>query len=120
MAEKPGLTTHLNFRRSQEGQRLILYRLNEGPLLLISFTHHPEESDMKKIGMNFKRKDGSTYKGYGMYAAISYDEGETWPVKKLLTDGNYRYLNGGAWTGAFEMDDTHAEPRGYLACNAIA
>lgn len=97
------------------GQRLILYRLNEGPLLLISFTHHPEESDAKKIGMIFKRKDGSTYKGYGMYAAISYDEGETWPVKKLLTDGKYRYLNGGAWTGAFEMDDTHAEPRGYLA-----
>ena len=34
-----------------------------------------------------------------MYAALSYDEGKTWPVRKLLTDGEYRFLNGGAWTG---------------------
>lgn len=33
-----------------------------------------------------------------MYAALSYDEGKTWPVKRLLTDGIYRFLNGGAWT----------------------
>jgi formylglycine-generating enzyme required for sulfatase activity len=97
------------------GQRLIFYRTNEGPLLLISFTHHPEETKPEDAGMNFKDSEGKTFKGYGMFAAISYDEGKTWPVKKLLTDGKERYLNGGAWTGAFEMDDTHAEPRGYLA-----
>ena len=50
-----------------------------------------------------------------MYAALSYDEGKTWPVRKLLTDGEYRFLNGGAWTGYFEMDENHTEPRGYLA-----
>ena len=50
-----------------------------------------------------------------MYAVLSFDEGKTWPIKKLITDGTYRFLNGGAWTGAFEMDATHAEPRGYLA-----
>lgn len=54
-------------------------------------------------------------KGYGIYVALSYDEGQTWPVRKLLTDGQYRFLDGGAWTGFFEMDATHAEPRGYLA-----
>ncbi|SEJ12629.1 Formylglycine-generating enzyme, required for sulfatase activity, contains SUMF1/FGE domain [Dyadobacter koreensis] len=97
------------------GQRLILFRLNEGPLLVISFTHHPEETDEKKIGMTFKDSKGNSYKGYGMYAALSYDEGKTWPVKKLLTDKKERYLNGGAWTGAFEMDEKNAEPRGYLA-----
>jgi formylglycine-generating enzyme len=97
------------------GQRLVFYRLNEGPLLLISFTHHPEEPDNEKKGMLFKGADGKLFKGYGMYAALSYDEGKTWSVKKLLTDGKERYLNGGAWTGAFEMDQTHAEPRGYLA-----
>ena len=36
-----------------------------------------------------------------MYAALSYDEGKTWPVKRLLTDGTYRFLNGGAWTQFF-------------------
>lgn len=98
------------------GQRLILRRLNEGPLLLISYTNHPtaveKESDK---GMLFTDSTGKEYKGYGLYAALSYDEGKTWPVKKLITDGQSRFLDGGAWTGYFEMDATHAEPRGYLA-----
>ncbi len=97
------------------GQRLVLYRLNEGPLLLVSFTHHPDEREGPKAGMPFKDSSGKLYKGYGMYAAVSFDEGKTWPIKKLMTDGKDRYLNGGAWTGAFEMDATHAEPKGYLA-----
>jgi formylglycine-generating enzyme len=97
------------------GQRLVFYKLKEGPLLLISFTHHPEEADSSKIGIVFRDGAGKSFKGYGMFAALSYDNGKTWPVRKLLTDGTTRYLNGGAWTGAFIMDQTHAEPRGYLA-----
>ncbi|GAB2538708.1 SUMF1/EgtB/PvdO family nonheme iron enzyme [Spirosoma aerophilum] len=97
------------------GQRLVLYRLNEGPILLVSFTHHPDEREGPKAGMLFKGANGTLYKGYGMYAAVSFDEGKTWPIKKLVTDGNEHYLNGGAWTGAFQMDATHAEPKGYLA-----
>jgi precorrin-6B methylase 2 len=50
-----------------------------------------------------------------MYAALSFDEGKTWPIKKLLTDNTTRLLDGGAWTGPFTMDLTHAEPKGYLA-----
>lgn len=74
------------------GQRLILKRLQEGPLMLCSFG--PD----------------------GLFVALSYDEGESWPVKKLLTDGKKRVLDGGAWTGTFTLDATHAEPKGYLAC----
>lgn len=97
------------------GQRLVLMRLSEGPLLLVSFTDHPQRTPVDERGMLFKDKDGKDYIGYGMYAALSYDEGKTWPVKKLVTDGVYRFLNGGAWTGFFEMDEHRAEPRGYLA-----
>ncbi len=92
------------------GQRLVLLRLKEGPLLVVSFTDHPERTAPEERGMDFH---GET--GYGMYAAISYDEGKTWPVRKLMTDGITRELNGGAWTGDFTMDATHAEPKGYLA-----
>jgi sulfatase modifying factor 1 len=95
------------------GQRLVLRRLNEGALLLISFTHSPGKS--KEEGMLFTKPNGESYKGYGMYAAVSFDEGKTWPIKKLLTDGVTRVLDGGAWTGTFTMDATHAEPKGYLA-----
>lgn len=97
------------------GQRLVLLRLNEGPLLLISFTDHPLRTPEEERGLMFPDREGNAYRGYGLYAALSYDEGKTWPVKKLLTDGASRFLNGGAWTQFFEMDRTHAEPRGYMA-----
>lgn len=97
------------------GQRLILRRLNEGPLLLIAFTDHPDRTPEADRGMTFTRADGSEFTGRGMYAALSFDDGKTWPVKKLLTDGRQRDLTGGAWTGSFTMDATHAEPLGYLA-----
>ena len=74
------------------GQRLVFKRLQEGPLMLCSF--------------------GSD----GLFVALSYDEGKSWPVRKLLTDGEPRTFDGGAWTGSFTMDATHAEPKGYLAC----
>jgi hypothetical protein len=97
------------------GQRLVLMRLNEGPLLLVSFTDHPQRTRKEDRGMEFTDEHGNKFMGYGMYAALSYDDGKTWPVKRLLVDGKERHLNGGAWTGDFDMDATHAEPRGYLA-----
>lgn len=97
------------------GQRLVLMRLREGPLLVVSFTDHPLRTPEAERGMQFTAADGSTFTGYGMYAALSYDEGRTWPVRRLITDGSERFLDGGAWTGCFIMDAEHAEPRGYLA-----
>lgn len=97
------------------GQRLVLMRLREGPILLISFTHHPFRLKNDLEGMTFTDSQGRSFTGYGMYAALSFDDGKTWPVKKLLTDGKPRFMDGGAWTGFFDMDATHAEPRGYLA-----
>lgn len=98
------------------GQRLVLMRLNEGPLMVISFTHHPYRlKNNGEEGMIFIDSEGKEFIGYGAYAALSWDEGKTWPVKKLITDGKERLLYGQAWTGHFLMDKTHAEPRGYLA-----
>lgn len=95
------------------GQRLTMRRLKEGPVLLVSFTD--PSSAKEKQGMEFARADGSTFTGYGMFAAISYDDGETWPVRKLVTPGDDAgTFDGGAWTREFVMDATHAEPKGYL------
>lgn len=99
------------------GQRLVLKRLHNGALLLVSFTDHPQRTLQYggEPGMEFKRADGSTFRGYGMYAALSFDEGKTWPIRKLMTDGKERSMNGAGWTGSFIMDRNHAENRGYLA-----
>lgn len=96
------------------GQRLVLKRLNEGPLLLVAFTDHPQRTPENRRGMKFRTADGKEFTGYGMFAALSFDDGQSWPVKKLITDSESRFLDGGAWTGFFESDFSHAEPRGYL------
>ena len=95
------------------GQRSVLLRLREGPLLYIGFTSCKRGREYE--GMEFEGPDGQRFVGYGMFAAISVDEGHTWPVKRLLTPGGpKRCLAGGGNTGDFDMDETHAEPRGYL------
>jgi sulfatase modifying factor 1 len=91
------------------GQRLVLKRLMEGPILLVTFTN-------PNTGMMFEDSFGKQHRLFGMFAALSFDEGKTWPVKKLLTDGGpAREIDGGGNTGKFIMDPTHAEPKGYLA-----
>lgn len=96
------------------GQRVTMRRLAEGPIMLVSFTGHPQKGE--RFGMEFVDSEGKSYLGQGMFVALSFDEGKTWPVRKLVTDGVRREMDGGAWTGTFTMDATHSEPRGYLAC----
>lgn len=94
------------------GQRLVLKRLQEGPILLVSFTS-ANRSKPEAGGMSFTR-EGRELNGHGMFAALSFDEGETWPVRKLLTPGQGEY-DGGAHTGRFTATPTRAEHAGYLA-----
>ena len=99
------------------GQRLVLMKLQEGPLLLVSFTDSSTKlREGKADGLLMSDGDGNKQKGYGMFAALSLDDGNSWPIKKLITPGNTNNkLNGGAWTGEFVLNETHAEPKGYLA-----
>lgn len=95
------------------GQRLVLRRLNEGPLLFIAFTSG-NRREPEANGMTFVDQDGKEFIGHGMYAALSFDDGQSWPIRKLLTPGAGEF-NGGAWTQVFVGTPTRAEPAGYLA-----
>jgi len=108
------------------GQRTVLLRLREGPIVHVTFTDtadyepvivdKPRPRTLSEKGILIKDAAGKERRVYGMFAAVSFDEGKTWPVKKLVTAGGpARKLNGEAWTQEFVMDDTHAEPLGYLA-----
>jgi sulfatase modifying factor 1 len=101
------------------GQRLVLMRLREGPLLLVSFTDPSSRLTNPlagPVGIPIRDAQGNSRQCFGLFAAISHDEGQTWPVQKLITPGGpAQTLQGGAWTGSFTLDDTHAEPKGYLA-----
>ncbi|MDG1891287.1 MAG: sialidase family protein [Verrucomicrobiota bacterium] len=95
------------------GQRLVLKRLEEGPLLFVSFTSGQRRKP-EANGMPFTDQEGNTFVGHGLYAAVSLDDGATWPVRKLLTPGKGEW-NGGAWTQAFTATPTRGEHAGYLA-----
>ncbi len=97
------------FQPISSGQRLVLRRLHEGPILFVSF------ADRRK-GMDIPDASGKQRRAYGMFAALSFDEGKTWPCKRLITAGGQaQKVDGGGNTGSFTMDDNHAETRGYLA-----
>jgi len=92
------------------GQRSVLMRLREGPLLLVSFAGRRSGEG----GMLFEDKHGGRFRGYGMFAALSFDEGKTWPVQKLITPADGKTYDGQGATRYFTATDTQAEHRGYL------
>jgi formylglycine-generating enzyme required for sulfatase activity len=111
------------------GQRLTLKRLKEGPLLLCSFTddlaYHEADGrvtrgkkESERKGLPFKQSDGSIKTGYGIFAAVSFDDGATWPVRRLVTPvsrGGEPLTAQGTDGGKIILDATHAELNGYLA-----
>jgi hypothetical protein len=95
-------------------QRPVMIRLREGPILLCSYTDQWSEFYKgNRKGMTFKSKDGE-FTGYGLFAAVSYNEGKTWPDRRLITPGGLAREVNTINRGMFTMSDTMAEPQGYL------
>jgi formylglycine-generating enzyme len=95
-------------------QRPILIRLREGPLLLCSYTDQRRDWD-HRVGLTFKAADGTEFKGYGLFAALSFDDGKTWPMKRLVTPGGPERKAPSIDRGEFTISDTMAESGGYLS-----
>lgn len=94
-------------------QRAAMMRLADGAILVCSFTD--QWSDWKnRKGMTFKSTEGE-FSGYGLFAALSYDEGQTWPVRRLVTAGGKKQSVNTIDRVEFTQSDTMAEPCGYLA-----
>ena len=88
------------------GQRLLLLRLIEGPIFFASFAGK----------MTIPDASGQPREVSGLFAAVSTDEGNSWPVRRLITDGGPpRRIDGGGNTGPFTLGPDSAEPRGYLS-----
>lgn len=86
------------------GQRSTLLRLKEGPLFFASFG----------AGLTFTNDSGGTFIGAGLFAAVSFDDGVSWPFMRLVTDdgvGRSVETTDGA---LFSLNRTNAEPYGYL------
>lgn len=94
-------------------QRQVLIRLREGPLLFCSFTDLSANARHPK-GMTFKSRKGD-FNGAGLFAAVSFDDGKTWPHQRLVTPGGKERSVNGIDRNMFPLSDTRAEHNGYLA-----
>ncbi|MHC4346865.1 MAG: exo-alpha-sialidase, partial [Planctomycetota bacterium] len=82
--------------------------LGRRPILLISIA-----SD----GMKGRDANGNETTIYGTYAALSWDEGKTWPVKRVMSNvksGSKSYA-GAPWNRTFTLDATHGQNKSYWA-----
>lgn len=90
------------------GQRPVLRRLNEGPLFFASFAHDADTLEIRNRAVT------------GIFAAVSFDEGKTWPVRRIITAGEsdraVRTIDG----APVLMNRGRSEPQGYLAAKQSA
>ena len=89
-------------------KRLAMKKLESGALFLAAFTG--------KKGMKMYNANGRMTRCYGLYAALSYDNGKTFPYKRLISDQHhgFKILNGKGNTGKFLYSASFAEHSGYL------
>ena len=95
------------------GQRCVLLRLKEGPILFVSFAgprNEPETAPMLITDASGKQRPVT-----GLFAAVSFDEGETWPNIRLVSDDGpgteVETMDGNPFTMGFSS----AEPGGYMS-----
>ena len=88
------------------GQRLVLTRLMEGPILLISFADD---------GVPVTDASGNQRKVRGMYAALSHDDGETWSIRRPISDDGPERKVEGTDGELFTMSWERGERGGYLS-----
>jgi len=86
-------------------QRLVLLKLEEGPLFFASYADH---------GTEITDAAGVTRTVRGLFSAVSEDGGRTWPYKRLISDdGPGRAVESTAG-GLFVMSQRNGEYRGYM------
>jgi hypothetical protein len=93
-----------DFQPISWGQRAVLLRLREGPLFFAAFCHD----------MMIKDASGSLRPVTGPFAAISLDEGNTWPYRRLITDDGPGRQIPTMDDHLITMNRRNAEPVGYL------
>jgi len=86
------------------GQRATMMRLKQGPIFFASFAK------------NMIMTDGCGEKSTcsGLFAALSFDEGLTWPVIRLISDGSGRKVLTRK-NKYYQMTKNRSESNGYLA-----
>lgn len=97
--------TASQFQPISGGQRMVLRRLKEGPLFFASFAQK----------LVLKDAAGHERTVTGLYSAISFDDGETWPSMRLITDDRPDHQVAKRDGGTFTLGPNSGEPSGYMS-----
>ncbi len=93
------------------GQRCVLLRLKEGPIFFASFTGDRRNP----TPMPIVDASGEERHVTGLFAALSFDDGETWRHHRLISDDKPEREIETMDGRFFTMGINRAEPGGYLA-----
>jgi hypothetical protein len=94
----------------QGGQRAVFRRLKEGPLFFASFA----------TAIMITDSSGRQRPVSGLFAAVSFDEGQTWPIMRLVSDDGLGRIVTSTDYRYFVMSFCNGEPTGYMAmCQAV-
>ena len=94
-------------------QRPVLIRSQEGPLLFVSFSG--ARTQPNRVDMMITDATGRERPVAGLFAALSFDDGETWPTRRLISDDNPSRQFATTDRMIFTMSRSSAETFGYLA-----
>lgn len=110
------------------GQRHVVLRLAEGPILFIGFANANEQcasygDDGCVINVTVPTAAGGRRVVHGLFAALSLDDGNSWAHYKLITalgaDSSPLATNS-TDDSVFEMSSTQGEPQGYMSAKQVA
>ncbi|HUW19944.1 MAG TPA: SUMF1/EgtB/PvdO family nonheme iron enzyme [Sedimentisphaerales bacterium] len=91
------------------GQRAALIRLKEGPLFFASFAKDIKNFEPTPDGVRPPRHVAS------IFGAVSYDDGETWPVRRIISDGKPDHPVDTIDNAPVLMNPGNSEPLAYMS-----
>jgi formylglycine-generating enzyme required for sulfatase activity len=91
------------------GQRAAMLRLKEGPLFFASFAKDIDEFEPISEGARPPRHVSS------IFGAVSFDDGKTWPVRKVISDGKSDHPVDTIDHAPVLMNAHNSEPLAYLS-----
>ena len=95
------------------GQRAALIRLKEGVLFFAAFA--PDVNNFEPVPDGIRPPRHIS----GIFGAVSYDDGKTWPVRRLISDCEPDHVVNTIDGGPVRMGKNSSEPLGYLsACQS--
>jgi hypothetical protein len=95
------------------GQRAVLLKLKEGPLLMVGFGNIYGNTQSNPVMVT--TSDGKKIKAKELFAAVSYDGGKTWPDKPIIAPDGPPQRTENTDGGAMIISKRSSEYRGYLA-----